>query len=181
MSGKKAASIYDCHLFLTWLYAEYHLYVYKLAWQYCNDADYIEDFVQDIWLSLCAHPEKLSTLNKAQQLAYISATIRNAGASLARSVTYEVALTDAYGITYNEAEILNGIFDRKTSIQQFRKIWPRVPQPAREILERKYLLNQSDAEIARTLGIRTNSVRMYISRAKKTAFSVLSEYRDLLI
>lgn len=181
MSHKKTSTIHDGHLFLTWLYAEYHLYVYKLAWQYCNDANLIEDFVQDIWLSLCAHNEKLSTLNKAQQLAYISATIRNAGASLSRCTTYEVSLENAYGITYTEADILNSIFDRKTTIQQFKRIWPQVPQPAREILERKYLLNQSDAEIAHSLGIRTNSVRMYISRAKKTAFSVLSEYRDLLI
>ena len=178
---KSKQAVRKAHAFLIQFYDSYHLYVYKLAWQYWNRPEDIDDFVQEIWVRLCTHTSKLESMPHEEQLAYISTTIRNTAISLSRKKNHEVSLDEAEWITYNEADILNHILDKKLSTQCFRKVWPTVPQSARELLERKYLLEETDAEIALAIGIGASSVRTYLSRARKTAFAVLQEYKDLLL
>ena len=147
-------SIEDARSFFLWFYQEYTLYVYKQAWQYCNHPNDIEDLVQEVWAKLCAQSDKLSQLSKEQHFSYIAATVRNTVISSSRKSSVELSLDAAYGITYNEADILNRIMDKQLSIQHFKKVWPLVPASSREILERKYFLEESDAEIAQALGRR---------------------------
>lgn len=170
----------ELQVFLENTYCKYNQYVYKLAWQYCDTKDQIDDLVQDIWVKLCDKAEKLKALSEAKLLAYISTTIRNTAISLARKQKNNLPLNAVNNISYNEAEILNAVLDRQIKTQYFRKIWPYVPQPTRELLERKYVLHESDAEIALTVNIRISSVRMYLSRARKEAFAILAEYKDML-
>lgn len=133
-----------------------------------------------------AEPSQVATPNKlisryAVTVAYLAAVVRNTACSFSRSTSHEVPLEYADKLTYCEAEILSRILDRKISIELFRKVWPCVPIASRTILERKFILNESDEEIAYVLGINKNSVRMYLSRAKKSALSVLNEYKDALL
>ena len=163
------------------LYEEYNQYIYKLAWQHaCRNVE-VDDLVQEAWLKICGKTLHISQLQKPQQLAYLAAVVRNTACSFSRSTSHEVPLEYADKLTYCEAEILNRILDRKISIELFRKVWPCVPIASRTILERKFILNESDEEIAYVLGINKNSVRMYLSRAKKSALSVLNEYKDALL
>lgn len=171
----------DYQKFLETTYHQYNQYVYKLAWQHCNSKVEVEDLVQEVWLRLCTKSRKLASLSKKQQLSYISTTIRNTAILLTRQRKLDLPLDAADYIGYDEVTILNSILDRQLSAQNFRKLWSLVPQPARELLERKYLLYESDAEIALAFSVRATSVRMYLSRARKEALSILSEHKDLLI
>lgn len=179
--NQKRVSAQERYEFLEQCYDRYRLYVYKLAWQFGNPKIEVEDLVQEVWAKLCTKADKLILQSSEQQLAYISATVRNTAISLTRQRQIEVPLENAYGISYNEADVLNCILDRRLSARRFQQIWPHIPQSARELLERKYLLDESDTEIARAMGIGTNSVRMYLSRARKTALAVLLEYKEQLI
>lgn len=163
------------------LYDEYHLYVYKLAWQYSHHNSEVDDLIQDVWVKICEKANLVSQLEKKQQLVYLSTVVRNTAYSAGRMrVSYE-PLDMASGLGYYEAEVLNHILDRRLSIERFRQIWPYVPEDARVVLERKYVLGESDAQIAAAMGIHKNSVRMYLSRARKIAWAVLGEYKDLLL
>ena len=51
----------------------------------------------------------------------------------------------------------------------FHTVWKQMPTDIRLLLERKYILGQADAEIAADLGIRPESVRMRLTRAKRIA------------
>ena len=174
-------STHEMHSFMNGFYDQYSRYVYKLAWQYCSSIDAVDDLVQDVWLRLCTKAELLYGLSQARQLTYIATTIRNTVISLSRKARPECSLEIIHGIGYNEADVLNVIFDRKLSVERFREIWKLVPGTARELLERKYLLEESDAEIANILGIGVGSVRIYLSRARKTAFDVLSKYKEKIL
>lgn len=46
----------------------------------------------------------------------------------------------------------------------------------RVLLEGKYLLHRSDAELAEILGCQTDSVRMKLTRARRTALKMLREW-----
>ena len=163
------------------MYEEYRLYVYKLAWQYSNLSADVDDLVQDVWVKICEKAILISQLEKGQQLVYISTVVRNTAYSEGRVHVNFAPLETVSGLEYYETEVLNRILDRKLSIDRFRQIWPYVPEDARVVLERKYVLGESDAQIAAAMGIHKNSVRMYLSRARKIAWAVLGEYKDLLL
>ena len=63
----------------------------------------------------------------------------------------------------------------KIGIEEVRRVLNQIPQQMREILEYKYLLELSDEEIAKTLGIKKSSVRQYVSRARKATYALLEE------
>lgn len=171
----------ETDVFITELYDQYNRYTYKLAWQYCKFDYEVSDLVQEVWLKLCLQAEKLHSLSPEQQVAYISATLRNTAFSYFRKEVITFPLDTANGIAVNEPDILNSILDRQSNLRRFYQLWEHVPQPARELLERKYFQEETDAEIAAAMGIGRNSVRMYLTRARKTAHAVLAAYKDVIM
>lgn len=171
----------ETNVFITQLYDQYNRYTYKLAWQYCKFEYEVSDLVQEVWLKLYLKAEKLLSLSPEQQISYISTTLRNTALSYFRKENITLPLDSANGVAINEPDILDRILDRRSNIQRFYQLWTLVPQPARELLERKYFLEETDAEIAIAMGIGRNSVRMYLTRARKTAYSVLAEHKEAIM
>lgn len=156
-------------------YETYSKFVYKEAWTYCQTLDETEDLTQDVWVKLCEKESLLTTLSPKQHFVYLSTTVRNMAISLSRKQKETLPLEYAEKYGYNESERLIEALDRKLSIEHFRAEWPKVPQPAKEVLERKYILLESDKEIAQNMKIAPASVRMYLTRARKTALTVLNK------
>lgn len=164
--------------FMDQFYDTYSKFVYKEAWLYCKSIDETDDLTQEVWVKLCEKESLLSNLSPKQHFVYLSTTVRNTAISLSRKQKETLPLEFAEQYGYNEPEILNEALDRKLSVEQFRMAWPQIPQPAREILERKYILLESDQEIAETMRIAPNSVRMYLTRARKIALSFLKKENE---
>lgn len=163
------------------LYERYSRLVYALSWQYRCEGAEPDDLVQEVWLRLCEKGAVLCDLPQERQIGYLAAVVRNTACSLARKATHTLPLEAAGTIGYQESAMLNDMLDRQCSVQKFRELWPSVPQPAAELLERKYLMQESDAQIAHAMGIAPGSVRMYLTRARRTALDVLGAYRDKLL
>lgn len=53
-----------------------------------------------------------------------------------------------------------------------------LPEKEKQLLMMKYHLNMSDEEIADVLGIKPQSVHVYVDRAKKLAKRILNEIRQ---
>lgn len=47
--------------------------------------------------------------------------------------------------------------------------WPRLDENTRWLLEARYILDYSDGELARELGVKPDSVRMALTRARRKA------------
>lgn len=177
----QSLSAHDTEKFLLAFYSQYNRYVYKLAWQYGKNVHDVDELVQEVWLNYCEMVDNLMKVTQENQMTYIAASVRNTAVSIARKKRPEYPLEVLSDITYDEAEILNNVFDKQLKIQHFQRLWPQVPYQAREILERKYILMESDAQIGTAMGIGAASVRMYLTRARKVAFSTLAEYKESLI
>ncbi|MGM9600185.1 MAG: RNA polymerase sigma factor [Faecousia sp.] len=175
---EKAEGFSDGQFSMHGLYQKYSNFLYKLAWQYGADRYDVEELVQCVWLRLCEKADVLASLSSERQLSYIATTLRNTAISLSRTNKVEWSLEMAENICYNESDMLAVLMDRKLRTERFREIWPQVPVDARELLERKYFLMESDKEIASVMGIRPNSVRTYLSRARKIAYTILAEYKE---
>lgn len=163
--------------YLECLYERYHKFVYKLAWRECHRPSDIEDVVQSTWEAVCSKYDTIQKLSVPRQISYIEVTVRNIIRMDARKKKFDICSLDSIdGISYDGTVILENLLDRKILIDNFREIWLQVPPSVRELLERKYVLDQTDAEIAATMQIKPSSVRSYLSRARKAALAVLQEY-----
>ena len=55
------------------------------------------------------------------------------------------------------------------------QVWDKLDERSRYLLEARYILEKTDAEIAEDLGIQPKSVRMALTRARKTAKELMEE------
>ena len=167
--------------FLNILYDRYSDYLYKLAWELCSSPQDIDDLVQTVWVKLIAKEQILRTLSHPQKLNYISRTLRNLLREDARRKKLLVCTLESVdGFDSGYIDEINDSIDHEMKRRLFSEVWPTVNEDVRELLERKYDLKESDEEIARMMGIKVASVRMYLSRAKKTARNTLAIYRSQL-
>lgn len=60
-------------------------------------------------------------------------------------------------------------------VEQVQEAFTLLPERMKDILRYKYLLEMSDSEIAETLGIKKNSVREYLTRARRAVYQICEE------
>lgn len=162
-------------------YTRYQRFVYKLAWSGCHRPSDVEDVVQNTWEALCTKYKTIQRLSSPQQVMYITVTVKNIIRMDARKKKLDTcSLESISGLGYDGTVILEHLMDRKIMLENFRIVWQEVNPAVREILERKYILDQTDAEIASAMQIKPNSVRTYLSRARKAAQSVLIQHSQQL-
>lgn len=113
---------------------------------------------------------------------YFSKTMRNILRQEARRKKLIVCTLESVDIFDSGCiDEINEAIDQEMQRRLFSQAWTTVNEDVRELLERKYDLGESDEEIARTMGIKVASVRMYLSRAKKVAREALDEYKYRLL
>lgn len=59
-------------------------------------------------------------------------------------------------------------------LEHLSKVWPKLDWRSRYLLESHYILEKSPYEIA-NLGIKPDSVRMALTRARKAAYALLAK------
>ena len=59
--------------------------------------------------------------------------------------------------------------------ERLMQIWSSLPEEDRLLLEGKYILGYTDAELADMLGCKKSSVRMKLTRARRRAFQLMTE------
>lgn len=58
---------------------------------------------------------------------------------------------------------------RRLEPEGLAQVWPRLDENTRWLLEARYILDYSDGELARELGVKPDSVRMALTRARRKA------------
>ena len=168
--------------FLLQFYDQYRNYLYKHVWsQYCSKQD-VEDIVQTVWEKLIAKEDLLIKLEHRQRLNYISKTVENTVRELKRKQRVSVcSLEQIKEPTYDGTRFLEQLQDKHMKHEHFQAVWAQVDASTRELLERKYWLDETDEEIASAMNISTASVRMYLSRARRRALSILANAKENLL
>lgn len=163
----------DPEAFFNWFYETYKRFVFKGASKYFSNPSDIEDLTQDVWLSISRRGDQLCTYSPAQHFSYLAATVRNKAISSMRKHHDTISLEDITPLSTDYTDAILEEIDRRILLERFRCIWSNIPSSERELLERKYFLLESDTEIAAIMGIQKNSVRMALSRSRKTALAYL--------
>ena len=168
----------DDREFMAQLYQDHERAMYAEVMKYISDPWVREDIVQD---SLEGLINNLDTLrNKPRLINYIATTVRNKAKNYyrAKSKASFSSLDDEESTLRrtmaSEDDVEEQIF-RKDQLAKLSEIWPQLSESSQELLERKYILGQKDAEIAEAIHVKPASVRMKMTRARQEALALLKK------
>ena len=73
----------------------------------------------------------------------------------------------------SSAPDMDELLSRRVELNALARVWPRLDEDTRWLLEARYILDYSDSELAREMGVKPTSVRMALTRARKKARAML--------
>ncbi len=170
----------DDREFMSQLYLDNKYIMYSEIKKLVSDAWDTEDIMQDSLVRLIDKIDVLRKLNQRRRINYLITTVRNQAKNYHRSRDRRnsVSLDDEekalYSKVADDVDVEEQVF-RKDQMTRLKEIWPELSEETQQLFERKYILKQSDAEIAEAFGIKSGSDRMKLTRARKEALLLLDE------
>ena len=146
-------------------YDRYYAVVARSAVRFAVDKNDVEDVIQNAFVKIIRHFEKISSFSCPEIEKYIVTIVRNECYSLRRTRFDADPLEDWTPVRAPET----GGYDALVSCIR------QLPDAYRAALEMKYLLGYSTAEIARMLGIKEEAAKKRITRARAQLLKILEE------
>lgn len=167
----------DDQQFMIALYNEYEQLMFWAVSKYLVNIEDRRDAVQDTLVTLIRKIDTIRSLEENRLRTYIVYTAESKAINLVKRKNIELRLFDDLdsiptGASINSAEeyfLQIGIKNKISSI------WPKLTTQEKIVLESKYILGYNNNEIGKILGCRANSVRMYLTRARRKALDLLME------
>lgn len=161
------------------LYLTHQSSMYRTAMGILHHPQDAEDTVQTACIALCGKISLLMDMDCCTLRSYVVISVRNTAINLIRSRERKPELL------WGEEEYLDSLLpeqqdqdDRLLSIANqdaLNQAVLRLPQRERSLLEMKYVLDRTDSEIAGGLGIKPDSVRTLLTRARRKLAELLKE------
>lgn len=169
--------------FMIWLYESSVDRMLREARKYFSRQEDIEDIVSESVVKLVDKVDLLQKLDRSKLLPYAVTTVRHMSLHALQHETYFQMLSFDVLESYLSTPGNNSSDEmllREQRNARLREIFVTLPVEDRLLLEEKYILLWTDAEIAKTLNIQPNSVRMRLTRAKRRIAKALTEQGFLL-
>ena len=165
-------------LFLEMLYDNYNGLMFNQARRYFQNQADIEDVVQQSFIKLFKYLPTIRKLNRNTLAAYIVNVIRSCSMDIyrQRKVEKETNFSDFFE-GFEETVVddfdLECLIEKSLSVKQLTNVILQLPEQDQFVLDAKYLQCWSDSEIDEVLGIKANTVRTRLFRAKKRVLLIL--------
>lgn len=169
----------DDRAFMEALYLKHRYLLFKIAYGIVNDPQTAEDMVSEACISLIANIDTLRKLNSCKIKAYIVTTIRNTSLDFVRKRNRQNQKNFLSGDDGNfsipDQERIDDDLIRRAEISAIRIAMKKMQASERELLQMKYFDMKTDAEIAQKMHIQSNSVRYYLTKARRSLRQILEE------
>jgi len=167
--------------FMITVYVELYPTMKSTAYQIINDHHATEDIVHDAIAKLIEKLDTIRVLERPALVSYISRTVRNTAINY-----YNKQMSDKkalfYGLGPDESDIQaddwetpEEVFNIKADYEELGLAIRRLSEKERDILFMKYNQQLSDQEISDIMGIKKDSVREYLTRARRKAKQYITE------
>lgn len=166
--------------FIEQLYLKYHRLMYKTASTYVTDQSDIEDVLQDAVERLLARTPKLMRIPCCALPTYLIYTVRSTAINFQRhqSVvakhTLPMVSDNENAHSQNYEDTPQQILEAKEHLQRIGDVWNKLPDTDQELLYRKYVLEQTDTELAEIFHCKPGSIRVKLTRARRRASDLLN-------
>ena len=128
-----------------------------------------EDLIQECFLRLAEHTDRLAELTPPQVTRYVQRVIRSVLIDYRRKKRVYISLEDCAEELEDSGCSPELFCEQRETFARFHQQWGELPTVDQDLFYLKYLLELPDEEIAQRLGISPGSVRTYLSRARKHA------------
>lgn len=161
---------------MTEFYNKYNARMYAEAWKHLSVPEDVEDIVLEAFAKIIDKMETFRTLAPGQRVQYAVTTVRNLSYILTkRKSLYTMVSFETMDYEIQATDSTETAVEQKLMQQHVAEIWGELELDDRRLLEQKYILKWSDIELAEALGIKTQSVRMRLTRAKRNVMKQLQK------
>lgn len=169
----------DDRAFMSNLYLTYNRLMYDQIFQIVHDKSITEDLLQDVLVNLIDRIGELQIKSRDHLVNYIISSCKNRAFNYLRGKrahpeTSIDLLLDMPDPLQNGTQIESFLI-AKDEISRLARIWDRLNPRDQYILESYYIMEMSTHEIGQELGIKPDSVRMALTRARKTAYQLMEQ------
>lgn len=173
----------DDRAFVTELYERHKSIMYKQALNILRSRDHVEDVVGDACLAIIDNILLIRTLDGYILRAYIVSIVRNTAINFIarrdrqRKRAYLAGDEHLSEVPSDEPDPLSELMWRE-QVERLMRAIDTLPEHEQGALRMKYLDDLGDVEIAAELGIKVNSVRPCLMRARRHALSAYNHMKE---
>lgn len=160
-------------VFVAQLYYKYSKLAYYVVGHYIESESDREDVVHDTFLKLIPKTELLQEMNETVLRTYVITTARNTAITRAKQNAKkkeQQISSDPEEMLLNVADSIGALDELMIQREQTNRIQEVVNKLSPEdrfLIDAKYILGCSDADIAVELGVKASSVRMMLTRTRR--------------
>lgn len=167
----------DDREFMASLFINYNRLMYHEIFQIVHDMWVTEDLMQETLEKLIDKVKDLRGKSRNNLVNYIVAASRNHAKNYLRNVTRHATFSLDDEIGQMDMPQSDGGVElkliRECDMHKLAQIWQELDERSRYLLEGRYILEKTNEEMARELGIKTASIRMSLTRARRDAFLLM--------
>jgi len=158
--------------FMEKLYWDYRNLVYSQVLKILSDPWDVEDIVQTVFVSLVEKADLLQTLDRNRLINYIITTAKNATYSYLRKEKRKNIISfEEQDYLWSRELISPDTTDsallKEATAEELHQAWSRLDVKNQWLLAGHYIEGYTNEYIAEELGIKPDSVRMLLSRARQ--------------
>ncbi len=172
----------DDQAFLIDLYNEYCQLMCDKAESIVHNKQDAEDIVQDMLAYMIANLQKFRKINCCTLPFYLVMCIKRRCINHLKQREVQkkhiVGSMDHTSFSFEYSDPAKPVDEQvllQLRFEQVQEAFTFLPEKIKDVLRYKYLLELSDREIAEILGIKKNSVREYLTRARKAVCKICEE------
>ena len=167
--------------FMTNLFIKYKDVMYRRAYGIVKEPELAEDVLQITLVKLIEKIDLLEKMDSNKLPAYIVSAVKanavncyNKRKSRQKRTCYHIEDDNLRDIPDDGTLPDDCAVNNETALRLMETL-DRLPESEKSVLIYKYILEYADAEISRLMDISKDSVRVYLSRAKKHALALIQE------
>lgn len=163
---------------MTDFYIKYNALLYREARKHLDIAEDIEDTVYETLTKLIEKMDIFRELKPLQRVQYALTTVKNLSYILLKRNNHftMISFDDVdFDIPADEEASTEKVVEKKLFESHIKQIWVELQLEEQMLLEEKYVLHWKDDELAASLGIQPQSVRMRLTRAKRKVLNEIQE------
>lgn len=174
----------DDRQFVMDLYQEYKYAMFKTAYSIVEDTHTAEDLVHECCITIIDHLDRIRNVEPCKQRAYIVSIVKNSSINyvVKRNRRSKYSFLSENEQVFDRTDPDESVDDRllqKSDIEAVRAALLKLSEKDRTILRMKYFDQLTDKEIASYLDIKIDSVRYYLTLARRRLKTILSEMECL--
>ena len=165
--------------FISDVYIKYYNSARAKAFTFVHDEFEAEEIIQEVFVKLIEHIDVLMELNESSLSFYVMVTTKNTAIkhwkkSKEKAVNYSFDSEEDLSKWADDRFALpEDLYEKQEELEALAHVISKLPERDKALLESKYILQLSDKEIAKELDLAPQSVRSFLTRARRKAYAIL--------